>query len=76
MTLDELKVEADKLGYQLTKKQPYIAFPTCSCRKRKGLTQYQTVGGYFYRCDVCGRESKPAKLVRDAKANWNNGIWR
>ena len=74
MTLEELKAEAEKHGYMLTKKQPYTSFPTCSCNKRKGLPRYTTVGGYFYECPICKKRSKPARLVRDAKANWNDGI--
>ena len=76
MELEELKSEADKLGYRVVKKRPHIPFPTCTCRKGKGIERRQTVGGYFYRCPVCGKESKPAKLMGEAAMNWNNGIWR
>lgn len=71
MTLAELKIEADKLGYRLQKKQPYVPFPTCKCTNyRKGIERYQSTDGYFYRCTVCGLTSKPARLVRDAEKNW------
>ncbi len=72
MTLEELKVEADKLGYRLQKKQPYVPFPTCKCTNyRKGIQKYYKVGeGYFYQCENCGLTSQPAKLVRDAERNW------
>ena len=79
MTLEELKAEANELGYTLVKKQPHVPFPSCSCNKRKGLPRYvgfgHDCGGYFYQCPICQRRSKPARLVRDAKENWNNGIW-
>lgn len=76
MDLETLKKEADKLGYRVVKKQPYVPFPQCACRKGKGIDRYQTIGGYFYRCPICGKESEPAKLASDAAMNWNNGIWR
>jgi hypothetical protein len=73
MTIEELKSEADKLGYRLQKKQPYVPFPSCKCTNyRKGITRYQSFDGYFYQCNCCGLASKPAKLVRDAERNWYN----
>lgn len=75
MTLEELRKEAARHGYVLTKKQPYEAFPTCSCRKGQGLYRFIDRYGYYYRCPVCMKRSKSAKLVIDAKANWNNGIF-
>ena len=74
--LEVLKAAADKLGYRLAKKQPYVPFPQCSCNPGKGINRYQTVGGYFYRCPICRKESKPARLASEAAMNWNNGIWR
>ena len=76
MNLEELKSEANKLGYRLVKKSPYIPFPTCSCRKGKGIERFQCFEGYYYKCPVCGKESKPTKLMGQAAINWNNGIWR
>lgn len=76
MTLKELKIEADKLGYQLIKKQPrkkqpYIPFPSCKCTNyRKGIERYQNGEGYYWRCPICGLTSNPARLARDAQRNW------
>ena len=74
MTLKELKIEADKLGYALVKRQPYIPSPTCKCTNyRKGIERYyEPYKGWFYRCPICGCESEPARLVRDAELNWYN----
>ena len=71
MTLEELKIEADKLGYRLQKKQIYVPFPSCKCTNyRKGIDRYQCSDGYFWRCPICGLTSKPAKLSRDAYRIW------
>ena len=74
MTLEELKAEANKHGYTLVKRQPYIPFPSCKCTNyRKGLYRYQQpYEGYFYKCDICGLESKPARFIKDAQLNWYN----
>lgn len=71
MTFEELKAEADRLGYRLVQKQPYIPFPTCKCTNyKKGVDRYQSSRGYFWRCPTCGLTSKPAKLSRDADRIW------
>lgn len=79
MTFEELKVEADKLGYQLVKRkeyqivkrQEYIPFPTCKCTNyKKGVDRYLHSDGYFWKCPICGLTSKPAKLSRDADRIW------
>lgn len=71
MTLEELKAEADKQGYRLTKKQPYVPFPSCKCTNyRKGIDRYQCSEGYFWKCPICGLTSKPAKLSKDADRIW------
>lgn len=71
MTLDELKSEANKLGYALVKRQPYVPHPTCKCTNfRKGIDRYVCREGYFWKCPICGLTSKPAKLARDAARNW------
>lgn len=74
VTLEELKAEANKLGYTLVKKQPHIPFPTCKCTNyRKGIMRFRDGHGYYYyRCPVCMLSSEPAKLVRDASKNWYN----
>lgn len=71
MTIEELKIEADKLGYRLTPKQPYIPFPTCKCTNyEKGVDRYRTFEGYYWKCPTCGLTSEPAKLSRDADRIW------
>lgn len=71
MTLEELKTEANKLGYTLVKRQPYVPFPSCKCTNyRKGIDRYECREGYFWRCPICGLTSKPAKLARDADRIW------
>jgi hypothetical protein len=73
MTLEELKAEADKFGYRLVEKQPYIPFPSCKCTNyRKGLHRFEDNDGYYYECDICGCSSESARTVREAQLNWYN----
>ena len=76
MTLEELRAEANKRGYQLVKKQPYIKYPTCTCKKSRVYRMHRAYEGTYFVCSVCGKASKPARWIKDAKANWNNGIWQ
>ena len=73
MTLDELKVEAEKLGYTLIKKSESVKMLpcTCGCKRR---TEWFGKGQIFYSCNGCGKKSPPAKTERGAKRAWNEMI--
>ena len=78
MTLDELKIEAEKLGYRLVKNQPYIRLLPCTCG-RKRVEEWLDYGfgvrdNHFYACPRCGKKSPPAKTMREAKRAWNEMI--
>ena len=78
MTLDELKTEAEKLGYRLVKNQPYIKLLPCTCG-RKIIKEWYDAGfwagdKYFYACPRCGKKSPPAKTIRGARIAWNEMI--
>lgn len=81
MTLEELKLEADKLGYSLVKKQKSIKLLPCTCgNKRRTMwitTIRSTGGGGFQRilaCDKCGMKAPPGNTIQEAKENWNKII--
>lgn len=71
MTLEELKVEANKLGYSLVKKRRkvYLQPCVCGCNKRQIWNTYDLK--YFYKCAHCGRKSPPADSMMAAKEMWN-----
>lgn len=75
MTLDELRREANKLGYRVLKKTeplPTLVPCTCGCNRRASL--WRAGRGAFYRCKGCGFESKPAITERGKRQNWNDAI--
>lgn len=83
MTLDELRVEAKKHGYRLTKipeKKPKIL--PCSCgRKQIGVwirydyVEKNRIGtktkGYLLKCPNCGKTSEWKTSEIDARKDWN-----
>lgn len=78
MTLDELKIEAGKLGYKLVKNQPHIKLLPCTCG-RKRVREWYDVGfnvsdRYFYVCPRCEKKSSSAKTRREARIAWNEMI--
>lgn len=78
MTFNELKVEADKLGYRLTKKQTYIKLLPCTCGCKKAKEWYDAGflvrDKYFYACPRCEKKSTPAKTIKAARIAWNEMI--
>ena len=79
MTLEELKAEAKKHGYKLTKEYPYIKLSPCVCGHKK-ISAPMIYGGtkipYFHRCNKCGFSSEPAKTKHEAKIKWNEIVER
>ena len=71
MTLEELKVEAEKLGYNVVKKQQYIKLSSCKCGSKKPREWYKMGGGVFYRCRNCDLTAPDAKTKKQARINWN-----
>ena len=77
MTVEELKKEAAKLGYNIIKKQEYIRFKPCicGCNQRKrwyGINSYETT--VFFKCKNCGLTSPKGSDEKEAKLNWNKMI--
>lgn len=71
MTLEELKAEANKLGYSVVKKRRkvYLKPCVCGCNRRELRNTYDLK--YFYKCKRCGRESIPVSSIMGAKEMWN-----
>ena len=76
MTLEELKLEADKLGYRIAPKSIYIKWKPCACgsHRRREWIKGGEHGGYFYECAECGLRTPIGKTKRQAKLNWNNAV--
>ena len=75
MTLDELKVEAEKLGYKLIKKSGRIKMLPCICGSNKRTEWFDSgKGKTFYSCDRCGKKSPLSSTVNGAKRAWNEMI--
>ena len=75
MTLQELRVEADKLGYSVVKKRVWTKFAPCVCghNQRTHLHKYIKDTGEFIdiiECKNCGRKVTGFN-EKDAKLNWN-----
>ena len=73
MTLEELKTEANKLGYNVIKKQQHIKMQPCKCGS-KNLGIGIDNGMYCIECNKCGFSSKPAKTQKQSRSNWNEEI--
>lgn len=73
MTLDELKIEAEKHGYKLIKKQTSVKLLpcTCGCKRR---TELFCAGQFLYACNRCGKKSPMSDTVNGAKRAWNEMI--
>lgn len=73
MTIEELKAEADKLGYRLIKKQEYIHLLPCVCG-HNSRTRWWRMDGSFYECNQCGRRAPIGSTEAEAKTNWNKMV--
>ena len=79
MTLEELKVEANKLGYKLIKKKPYTPIKPCPvCGKKCTHIWYSAIRGMgtkkqCYFCDFAGDWTNEKIPVEEA---WNNAVER
>lgn len=76
MELEELKAEAEKLGYKLVKKQESTVLLPCTCDRKKPheWIQVRPTSGYFYRCEYCYKRTEPEKTRIAARKAWNQMI--
>lgn len=79
MTLEDLKAEAKKHGYKLTKEYPYISLLPCICGNKhisSPMVYGPTKTPYFHRCGKCGFASEQAKTKYEARQKWNECVSR
>ena len=75
MTLEELKAEAKKHGYKLTKEYIPIRFAPCVCGQGYAVKDFKlNPHAYFYRCSRCGLKADGARTQREAKLKWNECV--
>ena len=76
MTFEELKAEANRQGYKLTKAIKYEKLKPCSCGESRRIQQELSINpkGKYYRCAKCGRKGEIANSWYQARINWNKGV--
>jgi hypothetical protein len=74
MNINELKAEANALGYSITKKITYEKLLPCPCGNSRWVTSQIAVRGKYYRCSRCDYTSKVAKYKYEAIQNWNKAV--
>lgn len=74
MNINELKAEANRLGFSLSKKIVYEKVSRCCCGSKLVGCEISYPRGKYYRCVKCGYESKPAKYKYQAITNWNKAV--
>lgn len=77
MTVEELKIEAKKLGYNIIKKQEPIKLMRCICGNYKPVRYWapnDKTGLWYYVCPKCDLKANKSKTKYDAKKNWNELI--
>lgn len=78
MTLEELKTEANKLGYSLIKKKPYIPIKPCPVCGKKGTSVWygQRGVGTQRKCSFCDFEGDWTNEKISVNEAWNNAVER
>lgn len=75
MTVEELKAEAAKLGYNIVKRKEYIKLSRCKCGHWPTLW-VNTCSGWFYCCEKCDIQGGYGEHPNDAKREWNRRMER
>ena len=70
MNINELKAEANRLGFSISKKITYEKISKCQCGSKRIASEIGMRSKY-YRCTHCGYTSEPAKTKYEAIHNWN-----
>lgn len=78
MTFDELKIEANKLGYNLVKKKLYIPIKPCPVCGKKGTSVWHGPWGVGTRrqCSFCNFEGDWTNEKSSLNEAWNNAVER
>ena len=75
MTVEELKAEAAKLGYNIIPKRTMPRKTPCVCGSCNRTTWW-TRTGVYYECSKCHRTSPEGKTEYAATVKWNEMIER
>lgn len=75
MTYEELKIEANKMGYNLIKKKEYVPHKKCKCGKHGRVMLGCKVGSdkstWSIMCEKCNKRTKAWMNQDDAWREWN-----
>lgn len=74
MTFEELKAEASRQGYVLTKKINYERIQKSLCGRHPQQEISIKPNGKYYYCKYCGLVGDIAKTLYQAKSNWNKAV--
>lgn len=80
MTVEELKIEAGRLGYRLVKKPERITMLPCPICGKKNTSEWQTYaeeydGSVFFRaCNVCFFRGFRGNTSKEARKKWNEAV--
>jgi hypothetical protein len=75
MTLEELKAEAKKHGYKLTKEYKYIKLHSCICGNKHPTLEWDIAQKQrYYTCRKCKFRANGAKSKYEAIAKWNEFV--
>lgn len=77
MNIEELRAEANALGFSIAKKIAYEKLCLCPCspRSRGRIGCEIGVRSKYYRCTLCGYKGEPAKYKYQAIMNWNKAVY-
>lgn len=71
LTFEELQAEAERQGFKLIRKRPYIEFVPCECGfNYRNLIHDTNNNQVIWECCLCGKRVSGKNQV-DAKINWN-----
>lgn len=76
MTIDELRIEADKLGYNLVKKKSYMPIKPCPICGRKNTSIWYSTKGMRRQCNFCDFEGDWTYKKISVNKAWNNAVER
>lgn len=77
MTVEELQVEAKKLGYKLVKisERKYIPLKSCPvCGKKNTSVWYGSFGEMFRICNGCDFKGNPGCGEIGSRLGWNSAV--
>lgn len=81
MTVEELRKEANKQGFELVKRDSWskwVKKHPCTCGRRTHFTLIfdPAIGKYFYVCPTCRFVSRAGSTIEEAGIFWNEDIER